>query len=132
MCDQHRFVFEFDKAYNQQLIEKFKASPNHALTQDVAPPLKGVYALYHRGDLVYAGPTTNIWPKTRIQPSGAGSLDALVARERRAGVRGALAERRHRPLAPRYLRLGPRERALKRQQVADRVRIGRRLLQGPP
>jgi hypothetical protein len=55
MCDQHTFVFEFDKAYNQQLIEKFEASPEHPLTEEVAPRLKGVYALYHRGGLVYAG-----------------------------------------------------------------------------
>ncbi len=55
MCDKHHFIFEFDKAYNQQLIQKFEASPEHPLTPDVAPPLKGVYALYHKGELVYAG-----------------------------------------------------------------------------
>jgi len=55
MCDRHSFVFEFDKAYNQQLIEKFEASPDHPLTEDVAPRVKGVYALYYRGELVYAG-----------------------------------------------------------------------------
>lgn len=55
MCDKHEFVFEFDKAYNHQLIEKFEASPEHALTPEVAPRLKGVYALYHHADLVYAG-----------------------------------------------------------------------------
>ena len=61
MCDRHHFVFEFDKAYNAQLIEKFEASPDHGLEVDVAPPLKGVYALYRKGELVYAGkalPTT--------------------------------------------------------------------------
>lgn len=55
MCDQHQFVFEFDKAYNQQLVEKFEASPQHLLTPDVAPAVKGVYALYHKGELVYVG-----------------------------------------------------------------------------
>jgi len=55
MCDQHEFVFEFDKAYNHQLIEKFEASPEHPLTEDVAPREKGVYAVYLRGQLVYAG-----------------------------------------------------------------------------
>ncbi len=59
MCEQHHFIFEFDKAYNQQLIEKFEASPEHALMLDVAPPLKGVYALYHKGKLVYAGKALN-------------------------------------------------------------------------
>lgn len=55
MCDRHDFVFEFDKAYNHQLIEKFEASPEHLLAEDVAPRVKGVYALYHGGNLVYAG-----------------------------------------------------------------------------
>ncbi len=55
MCDQHEFVFEFDKAYNHQLIEKFEASPAHRLAEDVAPRAKGVYAIYYRGELVYAG-----------------------------------------------------------------------------
>ncbi len=55
MCDRHEFFFEFDKAFNHQLIEKLEASPSHALETDVAPPVKGVYALYHRGRIVYAG-----------------------------------------------------------------------------
>ena len=59
MCDKHEFVFEFDKAYTGQLIEKFEASPLHALTIDVAPPRKGVYALYHKGKMVYAGNALN-------------------------------------------------------------------------
>lgn len=59
MCERHEFVFEFDKAYNSQLIEKFEASPSHNLALDVAPALKGVYALYHKGQLVYAGKALN-------------------------------------------------------------------------
>jgi len=59
MCDQHEFVFEFDTAYNHQLIEKFEASPEHPLMPDIAPRVKGVYALYHRGKLVYAGKALN-------------------------------------------------------------------------
>lgn len=55
MCDRHNFFFEFDKAFTVQLIEKFEASPTHPLTEDVAPPEKGVYALYRRGAIVYAG-----------------------------------------------------------------------------
>lgn len=55
MCDQHQFIFEFDKAYSAQLIDKFEVSPEHALTQDVAPQTKGVYALYWNAALVYAG-----------------------------------------------------------------------------
>ena len=59
MCDRHEFFFEFDKAFNHQLIEKFEASPEHPLTPDVAAPLKGVYALYYQGELVYAGKALN-------------------------------------------------------------------------
>ncbi len=55
MCAKHEFVFEFDRAYNHQLIQKFEASPEHELTEEVAPAEKGVYALYHTGELVYAG-----------------------------------------------------------------------------
>lgn len=66
MCDKHHFVFEFDKAYNAQLIEKFEASPEHPLTEDVAPPEKGVYALYYRGRLVYAGKALNTTLRRRL------------------------------------------------------------------
>ena len=55
MCDQHRFFFEFDKAFAHRLIEKFEASPAHPLTEDVARLEKGVYVLYRRRRLVYAG-----------------------------------------------------------------------------
>jgi hypothetical protein len=65
MCDKHEFVFEFDKAYTGQLIEKFEASPQHALTPDVALPKKGVYALYHKGKLVYAGKALDTTLKRR-------------------------------------------------------------------
>jgi hypothetical protein len=55
MCEKHKFIFEWDKAYTAQLISKFEASPRHPLTEEVAPPEKGVYALYRKGKLVYAG-----------------------------------------------------------------------------
>jgi len=55
MCDKHDFFFEFDKAFTDQLMQKFEASPAHPLTEDVAPPKKGVYALYRKQSLVYAG-----------------------------------------------------------------------------
>jgi hypothetical protein len=55
LCERHRFFFEFDKAFTAQLIEKFEASPAHPLSEDVAPGEKGVYALYRRRKIVYAG-----------------------------------------------------------------------------
>src|SRR5260370_20262691 len=66
MCDKHDFVFEFDKAYTNQLIEKFEASPQHDLVMDVATAKKGVYALYHRGKLVYAGKALHTTLKRRL------------------------------------------------------------------
>jgi hypothetical protein len=61
LCDQHEFFFEFDKAFTDQLIKKFEASPAHPLTIGVAPRRNGIYALYRNGEIVYAGkalPTT--------------------------------------------------------------------------
>ena len=49
MCDHHSFFFEFDKAFTAQLISKFEASPEHPLTENVASPDKGVYAIYWKG-----------------------------------------------------------------------------------
>jgi hypothetical protein len=66
MCDRHDFVFEFDKAYTGQLIEKFEASPQHSLSKDLAPSKKGVYALYHKGKLVYAGKALHTTLKGRL------------------------------------------------------------------
>jgi hypothetical protein len=51
----HEFVFEIDLAIRTQVIQKLEASPELKLTRDVAPALKGVHALYWKGDLVYAG-----------------------------------------------------------------------------
>ena len=66
MCDEHEFIFEFDKAYTNQLIEKFEASPQHSLSKDIAPPRKGVYALYYKEKLVYAGKALDTTLKRRL------------------------------------------------------------------
>ncbi len=66
MCDQHQFFFEFDKAFTDQLIRKFEASPAHPLSEDVAPPTKGVYALYRRGRIVYAGKALDTTLRRRL------------------------------------------------------------------
>jgi hypothetical protein len=55
MADPHEFVFEIDRAIRTQVIEKLQATPEIALTEDVAPQQKGVYVLYWKGNLVYAG-----------------------------------------------------------------------------
>lgn len=66
MCDKHEFIFEFDKAYTHQLIEKFEASPEHPLTPDVAPGRKGVYALYRKGKIVYVGKALDTTLRRRL------------------------------------------------------------------
>jgi hypothetical protein len=87
VCDQHQFFFEFDKAFTDQLIKKFEASPSHPLSEDVAPPFKGVYALYRRGKLTYAGKALDTTLKRRlaehtrkIQGRRKISLDAMTCR----------------------------------------------------
>ena len=66
MCDQHAFFFKFDKAFTHQLIQKFEVSPSHPLSEDVAPPTKGVYALYRKGKIVYAGKALDTTLKRRL------------------------------------------------------------------
>lgn len=66
MCDKHNFFFEFDKAFTAQLIQKFESSPAHPLTEDVAPPDEGVYAIYRRRKLVYAGKAMQTTLKRRL------------------------------------------------------------------
>lgn len=46
MCDLHIFQFDVDKAYADQIIEVFEASPKHQLSQLEAARRLGVYALY--------------------------------------------------------------------------------------
>lgn len=102
MCDQHRFIFEFDKAFNHQLIEKFEASPEHPLVPDVAPALMGVYALYHRGELVYAGKAHRRAIQTPTREAGSRSDSircAASSRWSRAGsAQPSLAPVAHRSL----------------------------------
>jgi hypothetical protein len=66
MCDKHRFVFEFDKAYVDQIIRKLEESPSHPLAANEAPSEKGVYTLYRKGKLVYAGKALQTSLKRRL------------------------------------------------------------------
>jgi hypothetical protein len=62
----HEFLFEIDLAIRTQVIQKLEASPELPLTRDVAPPLKGVYVLYWKGDLVYAGKALHTTLRKRL------------------------------------------------------------------
>lgn len=66
MADPHKFEFEIDRAIRTQVREKLEASPELPLPEDVALPKKGVYALYWKGKLVYAGKALHTTLKRRL------------------------------------------------------------------
>ena len=66
MPDSHKFEFEIDRAIRTQVREKLEASPELPLSEGVAPAKKGVYALYWKGKLVYAGKALHITLKRRL------------------------------------------------------------------
>lgn len=53
--DPHHFEFDLDEGIRAQVIEKLETSPQLPLARGVGPRESGVYALYHRGELVYVG-----------------------------------------------------------------------------
>ena len=66
MKDPHEFSFEIDRAIRTQVREKLEASPELPLSEDVAPPKKGVYVLYWKRKLVYAGKALHTTLKRRL------------------------------------------------------------------
>ena len=65
--DQHRFVFEIDVAIRTQVIQKLEASPLEELSETIGPDLKGVYTLYWKGKLVYAGKALHTTLRGRLR-----------------------------------------------------------------
>ena len=65
MTDPHKFEFEIDRAIRTQVREKLESSPELPLSADVAPAKKGVYVLYWKGRLVYAGKALHTTLKRR-------------------------------------------------------------------
>lgn len=53
--EKHRFEFDLDRGIRLQAVEKLEASPPLVLAKNVGPQSSGVYALYHKGKLVYVG-----------------------------------------------------------------------------
>jgi hypothetical protein len=53
--DPHRFEFDLDRGIRQQVVEKLENSPLLALEKNAGPASSGIYALYHKGALVYLG-----------------------------------------------------------------------------
>jgi hypothetical protein len=51
----HHFEFDLDRGIRDQVVEKLESSPLLALTKSTGPHSSGIYALYFKGQLVYAG-----------------------------------------------------------------------------
>jgi hypothetical protein len=61
----HQFAFDLDRAIRDQVIEKLEKSPKLPLVKDVGPHLSGIYALYHKGSLVYVGKASRETTKSK-------------------------------------------------------------------
>jgi hypothetical protein len=64
--DSHEFIFEIDLAIRTQVIDKLEASPELPLSENVAPPRKGVYVLYWKHEIVYAGKALDTTLRRRL------------------------------------------------------------------
>ncbi|MBX3360613.1 MAG: Eco29kI family restriction endonuclease [Phycisphaeraceae bacterium] len=51
----HRFEFDLDLGIRDQVVRHLEESPSLQLHSGVGPTESGVYALYHKGELVYIG-----------------------------------------------------------------------------
>ena len=63
--DPHRFVFDLDRAIGIQVIERLEESPLISLCTGVGPKESGIYALYHKGELVYIGKASKETTKSK-------------------------------------------------------------------
>ena len=53
--DPHHFEFDLDRGIRTQVVEKLESSEILTLAKNVGPAASGIYALYHKGKLVYLG-----------------------------------------------------------------------------
>lgn len=60
MCDHHKFQFDEDRAYEDQLVSILRASPEHPLSAPGAPRQPGVYVLFRNDVAVYVGRAKNL------------------------------------------------------------------------
>jgi hypothetical protein len=60
------FIFEIDLAIRTQVIDKLEASPELPLSEHVTPSRKGVYVLYRKHEIVYAGKALDTTLKRRL------------------------------------------------------------------
>jgi hypothetical protein len=60
----HHFDFDLDRGIRLQVVEKLESSPLLSLTKSTGPQENGIYALYHKGRLVYIGKATKEMTKS--------------------------------------------------------------------
>ena len=65
MCDRHDFVFDIDRAYEDQLLSVLEDSPQHPIQEPDAPRVFGVYVLYLNNSPVYVGQARNLRNRPR-------------------------------------------------------------------
>ena len=65
MCEDHSFVFDVDRAYEDQLVAVLDARPEHPIKAPDAPHTYGVYVLYWDGVPVYVGQARNLRNRLR-------------------------------------------------------------------
>ena len=65
MCEHHKFSFDVDRAYEDQLISVLEQSPAHPLIAPDAPRDNGVYVLYWKGEAVYVGQARSLRNRLR-------------------------------------------------------------------
>ena len=65
MCDRHDFVFDVDRAYEDQLATVLSDSPEHPIGATEAPTSNGVYVIYWNGTPVYVGQARNLRNRLR-------------------------------------------------------------------
>jgi hypothetical protein len=63
--DPHHFEFDLDRGIRTQVVEKLESSPLLPLTRGVGPIASGIYALYHKGRLVYLGMVSRSTTKSK-------------------------------------------------------------------
>ncbi|MEX2214133.1 MAG: Eco29kI family restriction endonuclease [Phycisphaeraceae bacterium] len=51
----HHFDFDLDRGIREQVVQKLESSPLLSLQKGIGPQASGIYALYHKGKLVYIG-----------------------------------------------------------------------------
>ena len=65
MCEHHNFIFDVDRAYEDQLTSVLESSPTHPIELPDAPQIFGVYVLYWDEVTVYVGQAQNLRNRLR-------------------------------------------------------------------